>query len=189
MSNVMEYKGYHAKVEYDPNDNILVGKVIGIADSLNFHAQSTNELVSTFHQSIENYLELCKKIGKSPDKEYSGTFNVRIPSELHKRAFIKAQQEGITLNKVVESALYAYLFPETTIMSEFTEQVAAFADSIKNLSSSISLTTKSEVNGNVSATAGGKATNLEKSFSKRENCIYLPPANSFNISKVQSALS
>ena len=84
MSNVMEYKGYHAKVEYDPNDNILVGKVIGIADSLNFHAQSTNELVSTFHQSIENYLELCKKIGKSPDKEYSGTFNVRIPSELHK---------------------------------------------------------------------------------------------------------
>ena len=34
--------------------------------------------------------------------------NVRIPSELHRRAALKAEQEGTTLNHVVEEALAAY---------------------------------------------------------------------------------
>ena len=37
MADLMEYKGYHAKVEYDPDDKLLVGKVFGISDSLNLH--------------------------------------------------------------------------------------------------------------------------------------------------------
>lgn len=28
MADLMEYKGYHAKVEYDPDDKLLVGKVL-----------------------------------------------------------------------------------------------------------------------------------------------------------------
>lgn len=181
MANMMEYKGYHAKIEYDPDDNILVGKVIGIADSLNFHAQSTDELVSMFHQSIENYLELCERIGKSPEKEYSGTFNIRITPELHKKAYLKAQQDNISINKVVENALYTYLFPEKAFVNKFAEEVLAFANSMKNLSSSISLTTESEANGNT--------PNFVKKPLPHENYVYLPTASVYNISKVQSALS
>ena len=69
MENMMEYKGYRAKVEYDPDDNILIGRVIGIADSLNFHAKSTDELIAMFHQSIENYLALCERVDKNPGKD------------------------------------------------------------------------------------------------------------------------
>ncbi len=33
----MDYKGYHAKIKYDTDDDIFVGEVSGINDSLNFH--------------------------------------------------------------------------------------------------------------------------------------------------------
>ena len=44
MSSMLEYKGYHASVEYDAEDNIFVGEVFGITDSLNFHGSSVEEL-------------------------------------------------------------------------------------------------------------------------------------------------
>jgi len=68
MNSMLEYKGYHAIVEYDADDNIFVGDVFGIKDSLNFHGASVDELTQMFHQSIDNYQVLCEKIGKGPDK-------------------------------------------------------------------------------------------------------------------------
>lgn len=86
MNSSLEYKGYHASIEYDSEDNIFVGSVFGIGDSLNFHGTSVEELKKMFQQCIDNYLDLCKKAGKSPDKEFKGTFNVHIPPEIHKKA-------------------------------------------------------------------------------------------------------
>ena len=44
MNSMLEYKGYHASIEYDAEDNIFVGEVFGITDSLNFHGTSVTEL-------------------------------------------------------------------------------------------------------------------------------------------------
>ena len=105
MNSMLEYKGYHASIEYDAEDNIFVGEVFGITDSLNFHGTSITELKEMFEQSVDNYLELCEKIGKNPDKEFKGTFNVRIPPEMHKKAALAAAQQKITLNQYVIKAL------------------------------------------------------------------------------------
>ena len=64
MGKMMEYKGYHATVEYDSDDNIFVGKVHGLSDLLSFHGVSVTELENMFHQSIDNYLDICAQIGK-----------------------------------------------------------------------------------------------------------------------------
>lgn len=105
MSKMMEYKGYHAQIEYDNEDEIFVGKVFGITDSLNFHGTSVSELEEMFHQSIDNYLEMCAAAGKTPDKEFKGSFNVRISPELHRGIALRAAEEGITLNQFVLNAL------------------------------------------------------------------------------------
>ena len=105
MNSMLEYKGYHASIEYDAEDNIFVGEVFGITDSLNFHGQSVTELKEMFEQSIDNYLNLCEKIGKNPDKEFKGTFNVRIPPEMHKKASLAAAKQKITLNQYVMMAI------------------------------------------------------------------------------------
>lgn len=75
MNSMLEYKGYCATIDYDAEDDLLVGEVFGISDSLNFHGKSLDELKQAFHDSIDNYLEFCKKIGKEPEKEFKGVFN------------------------------------------------------------------------------------------------------------------
>lgn len=105
MNSMLEYKGYHASVEFDTEDNLFIGEVFGINDSLNFHGTSVTELKEMFKQCIDNYLDLCEKIGKKPDKEFKGTFNVRIPPELHKKAALEAARQNITLNQYVIQAI------------------------------------------------------------------------------------
>ncbi len=102
---MMEYKGYHAMIQYSDEDNLFVGEVFGINDTLAFHGSSVQELESMFHQSIDNYLEICKEFGKEPEKEYKGQFNVRIPSSLHRTAALCARERNISLNEFVTEAI------------------------------------------------------------------------------------
>lgn len=108
MNSVLTYKGYHAVINFDADDDILVGEVVGINDSLNFHATSSKEIVKVFHDSIDNYLALCKKIKKNPEKEYSGRFSVRISPESHKKIHLAAEEKGISLSRAIEDAITQY---------------------------------------------------------------------------------
>lgn len=108
MNTLLEYKGYHGSVEYDADDNILVGEVLGIDDSLNFHGSSIDELTETFHNCIDNYLDFCAEIGKNPEKEYSGRFSVRINPEMHKKIYIMAESKGMSISNAIEDAIAQY---------------------------------------------------------------------------------
>lgn len=112
MGNAMKYKGYHATIEYCAEDEMLIGSVIGIQDSLNFHGTTISEITQAFHDSIDGYLEMCKMLGRSPDKEYKGSFNVRLTPDLHRKAAIRAESNGQTLNQFVQQAIENQLDPD-----------------------------------------------------------------------------
>lgn len=105
IKSLMEYGGYHARVEFDCEDQIFVGHVLGINDSLNFHGKTVEELINAMRDSIENYLDYCKQIGKEPEREYKGTFNIRIKPEQHRKIALYAASEGITINQFVSRAI------------------------------------------------------------------------------------
>lgn len=105
----MNYKGYEAVVEFDDEDRLFVGRVINTRDVIVFDGLSVDELEQSFHAVIDEYLEDCESLGKTPDKPFSGRFNLRISSELHRKAAIKASTEGISLNTLVEKALQKIL--------------------------------------------------------------------------------
>lgn len=105
MSKKLEYKGYHANICFDEDDLLFVGDVYGIQDSLNFCGYNVDELVENFHHVIDDYLDFCKEVGKSPDKEYKGSFNVRMTPELHRKAAAMADSQNKTLNQFVIQAV------------------------------------------------------------------------------------
>ena len=105
MNNIMEYKGYVGTVEFSEKDMIFYGKVMGIRALISYEGTTTHELIDDFHGAVEDYLTLCEAEGKEPEKAYKGSFNVRIPPELHKQAVIFATTHGISLNSFVENAL------------------------------------------------------------------------------------
>ena len=105
ISSLMEYEGYHAKIEFDQEDQIFVGHVLGINDSINFHGQSVQELTIEFRNSVNNYVDSCVQMGKEPEREFKGSFNVRIKPEQHKKVALHAANEGITINQFVSRAI------------------------------------------------------------------------------------
>ncbi len=109
MKNVMEYKGYHAKIEFDVDECTLFGKIDGITDLVTFESRNPLLIKNEFEKSVDDYLEFCKEVGKEPDKEYKGSFNVRIQPELHKRLALVALMNGDTLNASVEKAISEYV--------------------------------------------------------------------------------
>lgn len=109
MKNVLEYKGYYTRVEFDSEAFVVRGKIEGIKDLVNFECGDLLRVEEEFHNAVDEYLEFCKEIGKEPDKEYRGTFNIRINPELHKKLVVVAMKNGDTLNATVEKAIKKYV--------------------------------------------------------------------------------
>ena len=103
--NTMSYKGYSAAIQYDDGDGIFFGRLAGIRDGVGFHAQSVSELRSAFHEAVEDYVETCAKLGKKPQKPYSGQIMVRVDPEVHARAALAAELAGKSLAKWTEERL------------------------------------------------------------------------------------
>ena len=61
MTELLEYKGYRARIEYDSADGIFFGTVIDIRDSIGFHAASADDLQLAFQNAMEDYFEMCRQ--------------------------------------------------------------------------------------------------------------------------------
>jgi predicted HicB family RNase H-like nuclease len=105
MSNLLNYKGYYGNVEYSSEDDCFFGKLIGINDLVTFEGKSTDELKTAFHEAVDDYLLMCERHGKPPEKAYKGSFNVRIQPELHRQAALMAAARGMSLNAFVEEVI------------------------------------------------------------------------------------
>jgi len=101
----MKYKGYFAKVEFDAEDRIFVGHIIGIRDVVGFHGESVEELEQSFREAVDNYLDACKRIGQKPNKPYSGNLMLRVPAEVHAAVAAAAEADGKSINQWAASVL------------------------------------------------------------------------------------
>lgn len=110
MNDILQYTDYIASISFSTEDEVFYGKILGIDDLVTFEGASVKELKKAFQESVDDYIETCKELGKEPNKTYKGTFNVRIPSELHKAAAVYAAHNNISLNDFVKKAInYALL--------------------------------------------------------------------------------
>lgn len=105
MKNVLSYKGYNGSVEFSSDDEIFFGKINGIRDVVTFEADTVQKLKRHFKEAVDDYIDTCAKLDKDPDKEYKGSFNVRVKPSLHRKAAIKSASLKISLNQLVEKAL------------------------------------------------------------------------------------
>ncbi len=103
--SVMNYKGYGARVEYDDADEIFFGRIAGITDAVSFHADTVKDLKAAFHEAVDDYIETCAKLGKLPQKSYSGQLMLRVSPEVHAAAARAAELSGKSLNAWGEEAL------------------------------------------------------------------------------------
>jgi len=94
----MRWKNYVASVEYDPELKMFHGRVVNTNSVVTFYGKSVEELETEFKRSMEDYLSICKERGITPDKPFSGRFNLRVTPEEHREFSEAAAANGKSLN-------------------------------------------------------------------------------------------
>ncbi len=102
---MLEHKGYQGVVEFDYDDGLFFGEVIGLRDVITFQGRSVEELEQSFRESVDEYLKFCEEINRIPEKPFSGRFNVRISPDLHRKAVVRAKIANKSLNQWVSELL------------------------------------------------------------------------------------
>ena len=67
-TNVTEYKGYWAIMEFDVQDKVIGGRVLNIDDIIAFHGDWVGHFEKNSHKSIDSYIKDCEKLKQLPDK-------------------------------------------------------------------------------------------------------------------------
>jgi len=107
--NVLEYKGYHGSTEYSATDRCFFGKILGIRSVILYEGTDVESIENDFHESVDEYLKYCDQKGIAPEKNYSGSFQVRVSPETHREIAERANAEGKKLNTVVAEAIAEYI--------------------------------------------------------------------------------
>ncbi|EKN4037610.1 MULTISPECIES: type II toxin-antitoxin system HicB family antitoxin [Yersinia] len=105
MSNMLKYKGFYGSIEFSIEDMVLYGKIECINDLVTYEAADLPGLKSAFEEAVDDYVETCAIVGKAPEKPMSGSFNIRIGEDLHKKAYLAAKDAGISLNEIVKNSI------------------------------------------------------------------------------------
>ncbi|MCI5137998.1 MAG: type II toxin-antitoxin system HicB family antitoxin [Candidatus Electrothrix sp. AR1] len=127
----LSYESYTGSIKVSIEDNCLHGKILFIDDIITYEGDTVDELRISFEEAVKHYISYCEETGKSANKPYSGTFNVRVGQEFHRKAAKKAYQEGISLNDFVTQCLRKELQDEgVTVkhMHHHTHEVAYISD-------------------------------------------------------------
>lgn len=104
---ILKHKGYHGTASVE-NGKIVI-EVLDLSDLITTECDRADEVEGKFRELVDDYLEVCAAIGRTPDRPYKGQFNVRVSPELHKNAAIAATARRVSLNKIVEEALQEFL--------------------------------------------------------------------------------
>jgi predicted HicB family RNase H-like nuclease len=97
MRNRLNYKGYAATIEFDAEDRLFFGRLVGITDIVTFHGETVDELIHAFETAVDGYLEMSTQLARQPQKPYSGRITLRIPPNTQAKAAVRAAQEGKSL--------------------------------------------------------------------------------------------
>lgn len=114
---ILRYKEYRGSIESSVEDECLYGKVLFVRDTILYEGNTIPELKKAFEAAVDAYLESCEAVGREPQKSYTGSFNVRIGGDRHKKLACLAHINSDSINSHICKALDNY-FESKTVMEE-----------------------------------------------------------------------
>lgn len=132
MSNTLTHRGFTGTAEVSLEDGCLFGCILHINDSISYEGSSVAELEQAFIAAVDDYLKHCEAIGKRPDKPYSGTFNVRVGPERHRKLIDVGARLGKGLNETVIHVFDSYM--DENLRAQHTFNINIGPEDIRRLS-------------------------------------------------------
>jgi predicted HicB family RNase H-like nuclease len=100
---------YTYKIIWSEEDMEYVGLCVEFP-SLSWLADSQENALKGIRKVVEEVIKDMRDSGESPPlplsrRKFSGKFMVRIPPDMHRKLAIEAEEEGISLNRLVSAKL------------------------------------------------------------------------------------
>lgn len=100
---------YTYRITWSEEDKEYVG-LCAEFPSLSWLAESPESALKGIRKVVEDVIKDMESNGESPPdplscRKFSGKFVVRIPPEIHRKLAIEAEEEGISLNRLVSAKL------------------------------------------------------------------------------------
>jgi predicted HicB family RNase H-like nuclease len=100
---------YTYKIIWSEEDKEYVGLCVEFP-GLSWLAEKAELALKGIREVVEDVIKDMKESGESPPpplsrRKFSGKFMVRIPPEIHRKLAIEAEEEGISLNRLVSAKL------------------------------------------------------------------------------------
>ena len=97
------------RIHWSNRESGFVGTVAELPD-VRYVAQSAVEALTGARSRVEERVGALRRSGAEvpvpfEDRSYSGHFMVRVPPEMHRRLVIEAAEQGVSLNRLVQSRL------------------------------------------------------------------------------------
>lgn len=103
--NTFSYKSFEGSMEVSAEDQCLYGEVLFIKDTIVYHGATFQELEAAFRIAVDDYIQDCAALNRDPNKPFSGSFNIRIGSELHRSLALFSFKKNISINNAVTQAV------------------------------------------------------------------------------------
>ena len=103
--DLMNYKDYYARVEFDASADAFHGRVLGMRDVVDFYGKTPDELRREFASPVEDYLAWCAEEGAAPEKTWRGKLTLRPDEDLRRRLVAAAGSRGQSVNSYVTEVL------------------------------------------------------------------------------------
>ncbi len=70
MSDYLKYNGYYGSIEFNENDHLFHGKIIGIHDIVTYDdgMQGVENLELNFRGAVDDYIATCEELDIEPQK-------------------------------------------------------------------------------------------------------------------------
>ncbi len=105
LTNLLNHKGYFARISFDPSADSFHGRVIGLRDVIDFYGRTPEELREEFRVSVDDYLAWCTEEGTRPEKTWQGKLTVRIGEDLRNRIAVAAAAQDESINAWITEVL------------------------------------------------------------------------------------
>ena len=109
---ILKFNGYEGSAELDLDHGLCRGRILFIDDLVTYASSTVAGLQKEFEAAVEDYIATCKSLGRQPQRPLEGQFNVRVSAELLENLNLRAADEGISLNDIVERACEAFVHRE-----------------------------------------------------------------------------
>ncbi len=118
--NKLTHKGYSGTIDASIEDGCLHGQILFIDDIITYEGDTVDDIKTSFKEAVNHYLAYCEETGKPANKPYSGTFNVRVGQDLHRKAVEIASHRGIKLNDFVTQSIQSAIEQNGVVRVELT---------------------------------------------------------------------